>query len=50
MTGWQNVYLHDLNHAGSVKKLAFRGAVLDVAWGTGESQIYAGGLTNEVRS
>lgn len=46
----QNVYLHDLNQASSVRKIAIRGSVLDVAWGTSDLQVFAGGLGKEVRS
>ena len=49
ITAAQNAYLHNLNSCSSVQKLPFRGAVLDVAWGTDDSHVYAGGVSNEVR-
>ena len=45
----QNVYLHDLAAPTAPKKLALRGAILDVAWGV-QDDVYAGGLAKEVRS
>ncbi|GAA5918177.1 hypothetical protein JCM1841_005289 [Sporobolomyces salmonicolor] len=47
----RNVYLHDLNNSAAPRKLALRGAVLDVTWApNSESVGYVGGLGKEVRS
>ncbi|KAK4701320.1 cell cycle arrest protein BUB3, partial [Phenoliferia sp. Uapishka_3] len=45
-----NVALHDLNSPSNVRKIQMRGAVLDVAWGTSDLQVFAGGLGKEVKS
>ncbi|KAL8283306.1 hypothetical protein RQP46_005716 [Phenoliferia psychrophenolica] len=45
-----NVALHDLAAPSNVRRIAMRGAVLDVAWGTSDLQVYAGGLGKEVKS
>lgn len=46
----QNVALHDITSPANVRRIAMRGAVLDVAWGTSGVQVFAGGLGKEVRS
>ncbi|GAA5977799.1 hypothetical protein JCM11641_006076 [Rhodosporidiobolus odoratus] len=48
----RSIYLHDLRNSTSPRKLAIRGAVLDVAWGGSQTETlaYVGGLAKEVRS
>ncbi|KAM0749023.1 putative nuclear pore complex subunit [Meredithblackwellia eburnea MCA 4105] len=43
-----NVYLHDLNQPSNTRKLAQRGAILDVAWGTNSAKAFTAGLTKQV--